>query len=82
MLPVVLTRLVVVRWKNTLFIGLDACFKLKLKDRGFKDPDVSQGSAYTVNEGPYQKYLRANLNVDEPVSYSVQRVYLHDLLQI
>ena len=58
---------VVVRWKNTLFLGIDACFKLKLKDRGFKDPDLSAGTAYMVNEASYQTYLAANVGIPEPV---------------
>jgi len=57
------------RWKNALFLGIDACFKLKLKDCGFNDPDLCLGSAYTVNEGPFQKYLKANTNVAETVSF-------------
>ena len=59
---------VVVRWKNTLFLGIDACFKLKLKDRGFRDPDLCTGSAYMVNEDSYQKYLSGNTEFVEPVS--------------
>lgn len=61
----------VVRWKNTLFLGIDACFKLKLKDRGFDDPDLCAGSAYMVNEDSYQKYLAANASAAEPVSPAV-----------
>ena len=63
---------VVVRWKNTLFLGIDACFKLKLKDRGIKDPDLCTGSAYMVNEGPYQKYLDANTDAADPVCSAVR----------
>ena len=46
---------VVIRWKNTLFLGVDACFKLKLKDRGFKDPSLCTGLAYMVNKDSYQQ---------------------------
>lgn len=60
---------VVVRWKNTLFLGIDACFKLKLKDRGFKDPDLGTGLAYMVNEDAYQTYLGISADTDEPVSF-------------
>lgn len=58
----------VVRWKNSLFLGIDACFKVKLKERGFRDPDLSSGLAYMVNEGPYQTYLSENGDFAEPVS--------------
>ena len=51
-----------------LFLGVDACFKLKLKDRGFNDPDLGTGLAYMVNEAAYQMYLNANANHSEPVS--------------
>lgn len=57
------------RWKNTLYLGIDACFKLKLKDRGFDDPDLGTGLAYMVNEDSYQTYLSANKGSNEPVSY-------------
>ena len=62
----------VVSWKNTLFLGVDACFKLKLKDRGFDDPDLGTGLAYMVNEDSYQAYLAANADSSEPVSYAVR----------
>ena len=59
----------VIRWKNTLFLGVDACFKLKLKDRGFKDTSLCTGLAYMVNEDPYQQHLDRNANVIDPVSF-------------
>lgn len=46
-----------VSWKSTLMISLDACFKLKLKDRKFVDPDLGTGLAYMVNEEKYQAHL-------------------------
>ena len=51
-----------------LFLGVDTCFKLKLKDRGFNDPDLGTGLAYMVNEAAYQMYLNENANCSEPVS--------------
>lgn len=63
-----LLLLFVVRWKNTLILGIDACFKVKLKDRGVQDPDLLTGSAYIVNENLYQSYLSANTDVPEPVN--------------
>ena len=59
---------ITVRWKNTLFLGVNACFKLKLKDCGFNDPDLGMGLAYMVSEGAYQKHLTATAHVIEPVS--------------
>ena len=40
-----------------MVISLDACFKLKLKDRKFVDPDLGTGLAYMVNEDKYQAHL-------------------------
>jgi hypothetical protein len=42
---------------------------LKLKDRGFKDTELSTGLAYMVNEGPYQAHMRAAPNAVEPVGF-------------
>ena len=59
---------VFVRWKNTLFVGVDACFKLKLKDRGFSDPDLGTGLAYMVNDISYKKHLDDGADSTETVS--------------
>ena len=40
-----------------LFLGIDVCFKLKLKDRGFKDPDLGTRLAYMVNNTEYVNYI-------------------------
>ena len=50
-----------------LFLGVDTCFKLKLKDRGFDDPELGMGLAYMVNEDSYQVYLDANTDTNEPI---------------
>ena len=55
--PVVCTYLVFVSWKSTLIIALDACFKLKLKNRSFNDPDLGTRLAYMVNDNKYQLHL-------------------------
>lgn len=47
---------------------MDACFKLKLKDRGFDDTDLGTGLAYFVNEATYQKHLSTAADVHETVS--------------
>jgi hypothetical protein len=82
MLFVVLTNAVVVRWKNSLILGIDACFKVKLKDRGVQDPDLLSGSAYMVNEKLYQNYLSANTVVAEPVSLFYQQFYSSVLITV
>ena len=44
------------------------CFKLKLKDRGFSDPDLGNGLAYMVNDVSYKKHLEDGRESIEPVS--------------
>ncbi|KAF8137962.1 hypothetical protein K438DRAFT_1526094, partial [Mycena galopus ATCC 62051] len=48
------------RFLYTLFIALDACFRLKrrLVSSKLKDPDLGPGWAYMVDTGPYRDYLR------------------------
>ena len=52
-----------------MFLGIDACFKLKLKERGFKDPDLGTGLAYMVNDVPYEEHLKSSTETSETVSY-------------
>ncbi|KAF7348390.1 CxC2 domain-containing protein [Mycena sanguinolenta] len=48
------------RFLYTLFIVLDACFRLKqrLVSSELKDPDLGPGWAYMVETEPYREYLR------------------------
>ncbi|KAJ7486368.1 hypothetical protein B0H11DRAFT_1721689 [Mycena galericulata] len=48
------------RFLYTLFLALDACFRLKrrLVSSELKDPDLGPGWAYMVNTEPYRAYLR------------------------
>ena len=48
---------------NTLFLGIDGCFKTKLKNRGITDPDLGTGLAYMVNDGDYADHLEATAGV-------------------
>jgi len=50
---------------------MDGCFKLKGKDRGFDDPDLSSGLTYVVKNEPYQEHLSATANAPDPVRFSV-----------
>lgn len=45
------------RWLYTQFLAVDANFKLKLKDRGLKDVELSPGWAYFVEEDTYQSVV-------------------------
>jgi hypothetical protein len=42
----------------TLFIAVDANFKLKGKDRKLQDVDFAQGTSVYVNEVAYQKHIK------------------------
>ncbi|THH18836.1 hypothetical protein EUX98_g8889 [Antrodiella citrinella] len=45
------------RWLYTLFLMVDANFKLKLKDRGIQDIELAPGWAYYVNESKFQAHI-------------------------
>lgn len=46
-------------WLDSLFLMMDANFRLKSKDRGIKsDPALGSGLAYYVEEEKYQAYIR------------------------
>ncbi|KAF9781860.1 hypothetical protein BJ322DRAFT_1010483, partial [Thelephora terrestris] len=44
-------------WLNTLYVSMDANFKLKQKERGFSDPPLSNGLAYMVPNQKLQEHL-------------------------
>ncbi|EIN05248.1 hypothetical protein PUNSTDRAFT_75081, partial [Punctularia strigosozonata HHB-11173 SS5] len=52
-------------WLYTQFIGVDACFKLKLRDRGFQDPALGDGLAYFVSDVQYKHHLKECTNVQD-----------------
>lgn len=62
------------RWLYCLFLAIDANFRLKLKVRGIKDPELGSGLAYFVNITRFQEHLKNHTNEDE-VSLSVSSVY-------
>ena len=45
------------RWLYSLFLAVDANFRLKLKDRKIKDPEVGSGWTYFVENGKYTKHV-------------------------
>ncbi|KAJ6503458.1 hypothetical protein C8R47DRAFT_1250447 [Mycena vitilis] len=48
------------RFLYTIFLAMDACFRLKrrLISSELKDPDLGSGWAYLLNTMPYREYLR------------------------
>ena len=53
------------RWLYSLFVAIDANFKLKLKSRGIKDPELGSGLAYFVNAEKFKAHLKAHVDEDE-----------------
>ncbi|KAI0037791.1 hypothetical protein FA95DRAFT_1585548 [Auriscalpium vulgare] len=51
-------------WKHTLFLAIDANFKLKMKNRKLSDVELSPGWGYFVNTGAYDAFLKDY--IDEP----------------
>lgn len=47
------------RWLYCLILVIDANFRLKLKEKGFKDdPALGDGWAHWVSSKPYQAYIK------------------------
>ena len=42
---------------ETLYLSMDANFKLKQKERGFRDPPLANGYAYMVSNDTLLKHL-------------------------
>ena len=67
----------VTRWLYCLFLAIDANFRLKLKTRGIKDPELGSGLAYFVNTVKFQEHLKNHIH-DNEVSSSIFSV-LNDI---
>ena len=53
------------RWLYCLFLAIDANFRLKLKARGIKDPEVGSGLAYFVDTAKFQQHLKHHADEQE-----------------
>jgi uncharacterized C2H2 Zn-finger protein len=53
------------RWLYSLFLAVDANFRLKLKDRKIKDPEIGSGWAYFVEDKQYIEHVSRNTNALE-----------------
>lgn len=55
-----------------LWLSLDACFKLKCKNRGLKDPELGSGFAYLINQDEYRDFLGAYVDeLEVSVSFEI-----------
>ena len=53
------------RWLYSLFIAIDANFRLKLKTRGINDPELGSGLAYFVNAPKFEAHLKSHVEEEE-----------------
>ena len=53
------------RWLYCLFLAIDANFRLKLKSRGIKDPELGAGLAYFVDPVKFQAHLHNHAREEE-----------------
>ena len=58
------------RWLFSLFIAIDANFRLKLKSRGIKDPELGSGLAYFVDATKFEAHLKSHTNEDDVSIYN------------
>ncbi|KAG6824716.1 hypothetical protein H0H92_006072 [Tricholoma furcatifolium] len=56
---------IVLAWLYTLFLAIDANFKLRLKNRGLSDTELAPGWAYYIEDSAYQKHLKNYVNQPE-----------------
>ena len=57
------------RWLYTLYLSVDANFKLRLKDRGARDVYLGPGWAYVVEETKYKEHIKKFANTKEVCSF-------------
>ena len=53
------------RWLHSLFVAIDANFRLKQKTRGIKDPELGSGLAYFVNTTKFEAHLKSHTEENE-----------------
>ena len=53
------------RFLYTIFLAIDANFKLKCKERGFEDLELGSGWGVFVNESLYQLHLEGHISEPE-----------------
>ena len=53
------------RWIYCLFLAINANFRLKLKLRGIKDPELGSGLAYFVDTIKFQEHLKDRVPEEE-----------------
>ena len=54
----------------SLFVAIDANFRLKLKTRGIKDPELGTGLAYFVNVPKFEAHLKSHVEEGEVSVYN------------
>lgn len=64
-LPRMITTHSLFRYLYTLFVAVDANFKLKGKDRKLDDVDFVPGTGIFVEDGAYQEHIKAYVEQPE-----------------
>ena len=81
-----LTNHPVFSWINTLYLSLDANFKLKQKNHGFADPPLANDLSYMIAKSTLKEHLvecdKNRLNQDVsvicvPLCYHSQKLRWH-----
>ena len=66
-------------WLYTLFLMIDANFRLKLKDRGINDTFLGPGWAYIVEDSKFKEHLEefaaADIEVNIPSDIRLNMLY-------
>ena len=58
------------RWLYSLFVAIDTNFRLKLKSRGVKDPELGSGLAYFVNTTKFEAHLKDRAEEEDVSEFS------------
>ncbi|KAI0085202.1 hypothetical protein BDY19DRAFT_896968, partial [Irpex rosettiformis] len=61
-----------IAWLYVLYLMLDANFRLKLKERGFKDVELSAGWSYFVENTKYQQFIDQSSDQQESNTCSAE----------
>lgn len=65
----------ILRWLYALFIVINANFRLKLKARGIKDPELGSGWTYFVEQVAYEKHVRKHFDEKDVSCLDPQKSY-------
>lgn len=65
-----------IRWIYVQFIAVDANFKLKLKNRQIRDPELGSGWAYFVENEAYTRHVADNPHQKDICMFKLFEIYV------